>query len=181
VVTYPRRRQTNQLAGLALTNQVATVEENIMKKIGLVAALCVLALSGCATRLAIPKLDVRKNPEVSVSGNTVQVPAVLYFFPGETNVEITWRLPEGQGLAFPENGILIEGALTDKVLQSGAGSVAVILDGTQKEISCPKQRGGLTFVCTNLNSKPGVYKYTIRVLRKGEALPPRDPPIVNMP
>ena len=89
-------------------------------------------------------------------------------------------MPEGQGLTFPENGIVIDGALTDRVVRSG-DSVAVVLDRTQTEISCPKQRGGATFVCTNVNSKPGVYKYTIRVLKNGEQLPPRDPSMVNMP
>jgi len=151
-----------------------------MKKIGLVAALCVLALSGCAMYSPITKLEERKNPTVMVSGSAIQVPEVLYFLKGEKNVEVTWHLPEGQGLTFPENGIVIDGALTDKVQRSG-DSVAVILDRAQTEITCPKQRGGATFVCTNVNSKPGVYKYTVRILKNGEQLPPRDPSIVNMP
>jgi len=154
-----------------------------MKKNSFIAMLCVLALGGCATHhhAKILRLEVRKNPQVTVSAGAIKVPEVLYFFPGETNVPITWQLPDGQGLSFPENGIEIEGALTDKVLRSGGGSVAVILDSTQTEILCESQKGGLTFTCVNKNSKPGVYKYTIRVRQKsGEMLLQRDPPIVNM-
>ncbi|HUL63797.1 MAG TPA: hypothetical protein VLW55_04210 [Burkholderiaceae bacterium] len=153
-----------------------------MRRISLVALLGAVALSGCSTYesvVRITKLEQRANPQVIVSGSTIRVPEVLYFLPGETNVKITWRLPEGQGLSFPENGIEIEGLLTDKVVRSTAG-VAVVLDPTQTEIQCDKQTGGVTFSCTNRNSRPGVYKYTIRV-RNGDALLQRDPPIVNMP
>jgi hypothetical protein len=154
-----------------------------MHKNSLVALLCALVLGACATLepVKIIKLEERKNPPVTVSGNTIQVPEILYFLPDEKNIQVMWHLPEGQGLMFPENGIQIDGALTDKILRDDRGNVAVVLDRNQTEIQCDKQRGGTTFTCTNRNSKPGIYKYTVRVLRNGELLPPRDPAMMNMP
>jgi hypothetical protein len=154
-----------------------------MRRISLVALLGAVALSGCATYenvVRITKLEQRANPQVIVSGSAIRVPDVLYFLPGETNVKVTWRLPEGQGLSFPENGIEVEGLLTDKVVRNAGAGTAVVLDSTQTEVQCEKQKGGVTFTCTNKNSRPGVYKYTIRV-RSGDALLERDPSIVNMP
>src|SRR5215470_7803156 len=108
----------------------------------LLGALCALALGGCAHHQGrVQKLEVRQNPQVTVEGGMIKVPEVIYFFKGETNVPITWQLPPG--LTFPENGIEIEGALTDRVIK-GNGT-AVILDPSQTEIQCDKQRGGQTF------------------------------------
>jgi hypothetical protein len=154
-----------------------------MSKKSLVVLLGAIVLGGCSTYesvVRIIKLEERSNPQVIVSGSTIRVPEILYFFPGETNVKITWRLPEGQGLSFPENGIEIDGLVTDKVVRNTAAGVAVVLDPTQTEVQCEKQSGGTTFTCLNRNSRPGVYKYTIRV-RSGDALLQRDPPMVNMP
>ena len=102
------------------------------------------------------------NPLVSVKGGVVSVsPDPLVFLKGEKDVRITWRLG-AQGLSFPENGIVIEGPKQDEI------------------VDCKPGEGGRDFSCLNRHSRPGTYKYTIRVLQDGKALKPLDPNIMNL-
>jgi len=152
-----------------------------MKRASLVFTLSALLMAGCAVLDPIPKLETRSNPPVTVrDGRIVLGQEVLYFRSNERNVVITWRLPEGSKLRFPSNGIVIEGAVIDKVIRvSGNRAEAVALDPTQTEIvDCRLAKDGLEFTCLNKNTRSGVYKYTIRV-RDGDRLLERDPPIVN--
>jgi hypothetical protein len=41
--------------------------------------------------------------------------------------------------------------------------------------------GRVEFACLNRNTQQGRFPYTVRVLKAGELLPPRDPEIVNEP
>ena len=119
------------------------------------------------------------NPMVSVKGGVVSIaPEPLVFLRSEKNVDITWRLPPG--LSFPENGIVIEGRVIEPPKGATTATARQGLDSRQEEIVCPKQPGGQTFTCKNRNSRPGIYKYTIRVLQDGKPLPAYDPSIMNL-
>lgn len=156
------------------------------KSVLIAAALAALVLGGCAHHQErhgryLPPLDKRITPQVNVVDGKINAPFVLYFFSREKNVSITWQLPKDSKYRFPENGIVIEGALTEQVLRQPREGLAaaVPLDTRQTEIECQKQKGGLQFTCLNKNSKPGIYKYTIRVVdEKGKVLE-RDPYIMN--
>jgi hypothetical protein len=87
-------------------------------------------------------------------------PEPLIFRAGGGEVAIVWQLPRGATYRFPDNGIVI--------------------DGRQEEIvRCGPRNEGLEFSCVNLRSKPGKYKYTIRVLDGTKPLQPLDPTIEN--
>ncbi|MCA0241797.1 MAG: hypothetical protein LCI02_13135 [Proteobacteria bacterium] len=102
------------------------------------------------------------NPLVSVKGGVIAVsPDPLVFTKDEKNVRITWRLGAGD-LRFPENGIVIEGPRQDEI------------------VDCKPGEGGREFSCLNRNTRPGKYKYTIRVMQDGKELRPRDPEITNL-
>ncbi len=102
------------------------------------------------------------NPLVTVKGNQISVsPDPLVFLKDEKNVRITWRLGDG-GLSFADNGIVVEGPKQDEI------------------VDCRPGASGRDFSCLNRNSRPGRYKYTIRVLKDGKPLVPRDPEIMNL-
>lgn len=164
------------------------------KSVLIVAALGALALAGCAhnERYAdncrqvscVKPLEVRTNPQVTVKGGQVLVsPEVLYFLPNEKNVVVTWRLPMPSKLSFPGNGIVIEGEIIDQVIRGSKETKvpdSVVLNSNQNEIiNCARSKDGLEFTCLNRNTRPGVYKYTVRV-RDGDKTLERDPPFVNM-
>jgi hypothetical protein len=152
-----------------------------MNKSVLSLALCTLALAGCAVLSPVPTLEVRSNPQVTArDGRIALSQEILYFRSDEKNVTVTWRLPPDTKLRFPANGIVIEGAIVDRVVRgTGNRAEAVALDPNQTEIvDCRAAKDGLEFTCLNRNTKPGVYKYTIRV-RDGDRLLERDPGVVN--
>ena len=159
------------------------------KSVLIVAALGALVLVGCAHRehhKRVPQFETRKNPQVKVVDGRIDAPFVIYFFADEKDVMITWTLPaDSQYLFPPRDGIEPEGALTEQNIRQpkeGAEVKAVVLDTRQTELTCDKeQKGGLTFTCTFKNSKPGIYKYTIRVRdpRSGKTLE-RDPYVMPL-
>jgi hypothetical protein len=112
-------------------------------------------------------------------------PDPLYFRKDQTNVRIVWRLPEGLGLKFADNGIVIEGEVTNKPpnndkAQRGDSKPALFLNKEQNEIvDCRAAEGGLEFSCLYRHTRPGVFKYTISVLSEGKPLDPLDPTIMG--
>ncbi len=102
-----------------------------------------------------------KNPQVTVvDGKIVVDQETITFAKDQQNVKITWHLPKDSNYVFPTDGIVIEGA--------GAGDE--FLDHQVE----PNDKG-LKFSCKNKHSKPGKYKYTIKV--QG---PPGVPPLVPL-
>ncbi|HEX4943282.1 MAG TPA: hypothetical protein VFV55_02950 [Usitatibacteraceae bacterium] len=103
------------------------------------------------------------NPRVHIAAGSFVVvdQEPIYVSLKEKNFLITWHLPAVSGYVFPDDGIVIAKP-----------------DG---EFDCKVQPGGERFSCTFRNSKPGRYKYTIKVLdrEKGKLLEPLDPFIVN--
>jgi len=157
--------------------------ENKVKKRLLVYVVLALALSGCTTLKWVPRFEERRTPQVTVSeGRIVVTPEILFYFQDERDFDIVFQLPKESGLTFPaKDAVVIEGELTDALIRSG-DRIAVVLNPGQKEIErfC-RRLSDIEVACRNLHTRPGVYKYTIRVNGKdGRPLPSRDPPMVNM-
>lgn len=151
------------------------------KKLLLGAAAVALLASGCRTveRVTLP---LRSNPQVKVANGQISVPT-LFFYGDEGEVKVRWRA--GSGVRFPPPNrdlpapIVIEGEITEKQFRQGDSKFLPLVP--QNEIVDCKFESADVFVCTNKNTRPGLYKYTINVLGSDGKLISRDPPIVNMP
>lgn len=117
-------------------------------------------------------------PLVEVVDGRVRVdPPILIYLPGEKDFEIVWRLPEKSPWRFTRDGITIDGEILDQLVETSRGK-AVLLDGGQKEITCKPRDSDREFACRNAHTRPGVFKYTIR-LTDGKQTISVDPPMVN--
>ncbi len=144
-----------------------------MKRMRVLAAvLLTLLVSGCAMHYRHdrcpscgPDSSVKgdpANPVVLVTGGEIRVDQqVLRFTKGQVNVTITWRLPADAKLSFPDNGVVFE--------RAAAGEI----------INCRRGERPTEFVCLNLHSRPGGYKYGINVNEDGKPLKPLDPFVWN--
>lgn len=135
-----------------------------------------LALFGCGA-LAQPASD---RPVVSVIDGAIRVePDPLRFERKRGNLHITWRLAQGSKHRFAQNGIVIDGEVDDasaREFKPGAR-----LKAQSEVVECKRTANGMQFTCRNKNNRPGIFKYTVRLVdEKGVALPPLDPSIVNM-
>jgi hypothetical protein len=155
-------------------------EDKKMNERIVLSALLGLLLTGCQTVKLVTPLKERSSPQVSVADGRVRVaPEVLTFFADEKNVTITWRLPADSRLRFSDKGIEIHGRVSDRAVRTPDGGEAVVLDRNQNEIvECKRLDDGRAFACVNRNTRPGVYKYSIRV-SDGQKTFEVDPPIVN--
>ena len=135
-----------------------------------VAGLSALVLAGCGwfgghhrggDCYKCGPVDITK-PQVKVVNGKITVDQETLVF-GEAfrnvPVTITWTLPKDSKLRFPKDGITFEKSAAE-------------------EIVC-KAEGGSTFSCLNRHTKPGRYKYDIRVLDGDKALEPLDPYVAN--
>lgn len=133
-----------------------------------VASLAALVLAGCGLfgghRGDCSKcgpVDITK-PQVKVVNGKITVDQETLVF-GEAlrnvPVTITWTLPKDSNLRFPRDGITFEKSAAE-------------------EIVC-RAEGGYTFSCLNRHTKPGRYKYDIKVLDGDKALEPLDPHVDN--
>lgn len=129
---------------------------------------------------------LNQQPMVTVKGGIVSVgPEPLVFLKDEREQRITWRLP--RGLSFADRGIVIEGRLLDPAtgqpLRPGQDALKndrVPIDPGQQEIvDCKPAADRQSYSCLNRNTRPGVFRYTIRVLADGKLLV-WDPAIMNM-
>lgn len=102
-----------------------------------------------------------------VNGQPTVDPDPLKFPPHKRNVTIVWRIENSPGFEFTTDGIHIEGEET----AAGLRPQTEIVDGRVTA-------NGQQFVWLNKNSRPGKYKYTVRL--KGPAgVVEKDPSIVN--
>ncbi len=135
-----------------------------MKKNLIAAVLAAAVLAGCAfpqhPHGPFRYLDPVR-PAVDVVGGRFVVvsPEPLVFLKDQRDVLITWQLPPDGKLRFPRDGIVIE-------------------QGGEEFVNCGPRNDGLAFSCLNRHSKPGKYRYTIRVL-VGEKRIESDPTIMN--
>jgi hypothetical protein len=105
--------------------------------------------------------DVR-NPRVGLRGGKPFVDQeVLRFGKADTNVLITWRLPPGSKLRFPDNGIVFERAAEGEI------------------VDCKPSPSRLEFSCVNRHTRRDYFKYDIRLLDDDKPVTPLDPYVVN--
>lgn len=141
--------------------------------------------------------ELRLKPKVDVVNNSIIVdPPYLYYFPEERNVETVWELPADSKYRFSaKDGIVIEGELVDHIVQvpensTGKSTVLAngvkpgdrlaVLDHKQTEVvDCGVRKDGLAFSCRNRHTRPGIFKYTIRLVDKDGRPIDRDPSYVN--
>ncbi len=134
-----------------------------MKKILMLAAAAIL-LAGCAHRHAghgaMQAPPDPLNPQVFVvDGRGVGVnQEPIYIAPDRKNVTIVWSLPAGSNYAFPSDGI---------VVPEGRGEFKCALREKQQ------------YACDFANTRPGKFKYNIKVLDGDKPLKPLDPSIVT--
>jgi hypothetical protein len=155
-----------------------TKEMTMNKKLLFVALLAAL-LAGCAHRHPRGEGDVvnQTRPQITVQGDQIAVPYALIFL-GRREVTVTWQLPTDSKYRFADNGIVIEGVLVDQVVRGDR--VSVVLDPRQNEIvNCRRSANGLEFSCLNRHTKPGYYKYTIRLVGDAQKPLTLDPGIMN--
>lgn len=150
-----------------------------MKRVLLLAALCVLALSGCDVLRGAFGMPTNDRPVVKLVGSQVSVdPPTLHFRSSQGAVPIRWTLDGPAGAKFADDGIVIEGEVTDGTREVRPN---LPLNRQQREVvDCRIQPGGRDFMCLNRNTRPGVYKYTVKLIAPdGTRLPPLDPMLVN--
>ena len=130
------------------------------------AAVLVVALAGCAHphrhRGMMPGyVPDPLNPQVFVvDGRGVAVnQEPIYIAPDRKDVRIVWSLPVGSSYTFPADGI-------------------VVVEG-RGEFKCSLGENKQQFACQFANTRPGKFKYNIRVLDGGKLLRPLDPSIVT--
>lgn len=146
-------------------------------------ALLSLFVSGCSV-LVRATLPPPNKPQVDVrDGVIVVVPEPLGFKARTGEIPIIWSLPQWGDLSFPPNGIVVEGEIVVPLpidSKDRQARESIVVDRQQKEIvNCEPIPGGKKFRCLNRNTRPGVYKYTIRVLQNGVPLRPLDPTLMN--
>lgn len=133
-----------------------------MRRTVLVSLAAAILLAGCSwlkdrygdkdpTR---PTVVVRSGKIESVS------PDPLVFEADQKNVTISWSLPAGSNLTFPADGIAFE-------------------KGQEEIVRCAVGQNPQTYTCLNRHTRPGEFKYTVRVLDAGRALEPLDPTVRN--
>ena len=143
-----------------------------MKLRSIFAVLVTLVLAGCGHMhhrdgdcSKCGPVDITR-PQVSVVNGRIVVDQESLVF-GEAlsgiAVKITWQLPKGSNFRFPQDGI--------------------VFDKAGEEIVC-KSEGGQTFACLNRHTKPGRYKYTIKLVPVEprpdfKAPEPLDPWVIN--
>jgi hypothetical protein len=129
-----------------------------MNKQILIVAASALMLTAC--KPAPTKLDPTK-PQVSITNGKIGVDQeTIEFAPDQKDVTVTWQLPKGN-FTFPQDGIAFERSAAEEI------------------VKCQPQKDNVEFTCLNRHTKPGRYKYTIKVLDAQKPLEPYDPFFVN--
>jgi hypothetical protein len=155
-------------------------------------ALTAALLGGCAMHGHGPGHHAQmaeqlyRMPLVTVKAGLISVsPEPLVLRRSEAADEIVWVLPPG--LTFQKNGIQIDGLLLGgngeplAPRQDAHVGVAAKPDPRSAGHFRCEPRGERQFACKldKKQSRPGIYKYTIRLMQDGKALPPADPHIYH--
>jgi hypothetical protein len=127
------------------------------KSLLLAAALAVL-LSSCAHMYPTKPGEPRPT-RVSVTDGHIVVSQEPIYVKAQ-NATIVWRVPFGSSLTFPRDGI-------------------VVREAPEGEFRCSVADDGKVFTCLDRNSRPGRYKYTIKLQDGAQAIEPLDPVIHN--
>lgn len=138
--------------------------------------------SGRASETPVVIIDEKRGVVIS--------PAVLTFAPSQKDFDIVWSLAADgyRFLPIREGGIVIEGEIVDKVLRVPTdvtgkglegGDRLLLLDRNQQEIiGCSVSDDGRQAKCRNRHTRPGIFKYTLRVTN-GQKTVVVDPPMIN--
>ncbi len=158
--------------------------------LALISVFAMSALTAGCVNFDVGRAAARSDrPKVTVvDGQIVVDPPALLFSRGQGTTRIQWSLPRDSAWTFPKDGIVIEGEVT-ALLSGGTIEVkdpsrrdtptSTVIDRNQKEIvECKASPDFKEFSCLNRNTRPGVYKYTVRVT-DGKTTLQRDPPIMN--
>ncbi|HEY2862357.1 MAG TPA: hypothetical protein VGK37_01885 [Casimicrobiaceae bacterium] len=130
-----------------------------MKKTTFLAVASSLVLAGCASNAFVRGINPH-NPNVSVVEGYIVVDQEPIVVPkNEKDFLIVWQLSRGSAYSFPDDGIVVA--------------------RSEEEFKCHPEADKQRFSCVFRNSKPGKYKYTIKVLDGLRPLRPLDPTIVN--
>lgn len=109
--------------------------------------------------------------ELKVDGGKVQVsPELLYFSARRGPATITWTLPADSPFNFVK-----EGAIVIKAVEVGLTNAP----RPEDVFKCSLGDKGKSYRCENRVTRPGVYKYTIRLQGANGQVIERDPPIIN--
>lgn len=166
-----------------------------MKRTSLAALAVAALLGGCALSGHDPMhrlhhdRDAHRRPLVELRDGSIRVtPPVLLFLENEKDFDIVWRLPPDSPYRFAAGGVEIEGELTDQVVRvtrdkpvpgaEGAERLLVLDRRQQEVVDCAPRDQGRAYACRNKHSRPGIYKYTLR-LTDGRREFTLDPPMVN--
>ena len=156
-----------------------------MKKLIVLAAGLSVLLGGCGLfrhdehrggYSANPQVVISDKPDPSGNPSFFVSPHTLVFKEPGRSVEIVWSLPKDAKLRFsPRLGIFIEGEIKQRVerLPKDGGNdkaatravqESTYLDPDQNEIvDCKVRESGLQFSCQNKHTRPGRYKYSVRL------------------
>jgi len=162
-----------------------------MKKITWTVLSLAALLGGCAN-FCVCKDSPSTNPVVVIDSRAqtplpVVIPDPLHFTKNQTDVRVAWHLPPNSGLSFPENGITIDGEVVHrsaKGYENRVASAAASKDGEivlreQTEVVDCKPASAVEFTCLNRHTRPGVYKYTVRVRLPSGQVIEQDPRMMN--
>ena len=132
-----------------------------MKKMILVLVATGLLVTACAShRSHVEKTNPLRTGVSVVDGKRIVVgQEPIYFSKGTQNVRFAWQLPPDSQYTFPRDGVVVK-------------------DAGDEIVDCHPEQNGLGFSCLNKHTKPGKYKYTIK-LDGLPAVPPLDPIIDN--
>lgn len=161
-----------------------------MKQQMLISALAATTLAGCAQWWPLPIGGAQPiREEVVFEGGKISTKSPIILVPANrTEVTLEWQLPAGKDATFPENGIVIEGAVVfpnqtvPEVKGRASDTTSLRIDAQQKSnFVCTRQEDRYKFSCTSKQLVAGIYKYTLRVqTRDGSQVLKVDPPVVIM-
>ena len=155
------------------------------KRLTLAAVLATLTLAGCTSLRPGATEPIRS--DVTFEGGKIGLKYPVVLVPaGRAEATVEWQLPSGKDVTFPENGIVIEGAvvfpsetIAEPKGQPPGEAASLRIDPRQKSnFTCSLREDRLKIACSSKSLVPGVYKYTIRVLRRDGQVLKVDPPMV---
>ena len=141
--------------------QFNQTREMQMKKLIFVVAAAGIMLTACASHHPYGPTADPLNPVVSVvDGKQIVVNQDPLVYAREVqNVRISWRLPADSKYTFPKDGIVVN-------------------EAREEIVDCRPAEDGRSFSCLNRHTRPGKYKYNIKV-QGTPVVPVLDPVIVN--
>jgi hypothetical protein len=128
-----------------------------MRRLVLLAAVAGLALSSCSHLTGRVAGDAPVRVLVTHDGQ-VAVGRDPIYATGPTT--LVWRLPRLGDFTFARDGIVVH-------------------EAPEGEFLCRVSEDAKAFTCDDRHSRPGRYKYSVKILRNGQPLPPLDPYIIN--